>query len=75
MDGFSEEEIATLGAGPVDWVALNKLAVDYADGLVIASEGVPADLVEYAKASGKPVLESWSDEVEGAPMVEFYNSL
>lgn len=75
MDGFSEEEIATLGSAPVDWITLNKLAIDYADGLVISSEDVPAELVEYAKASGKPVLESWSDDVEGEPMVEFYNAL
>lgn len=75
MDGFSEEETAVLGTAPVDWLALNKLAIDYADGVVVASEDVPAELLEYAKASGKPMLESWADEVEGAPMVEFYNTL
>ncbi len=75
MDGFSDKDIATLGTEPAGWMALNKVAIDYADGLVIAADDVPAELVEYAKASGKPVIESWSDEVEGAPMVEFYNSL
>ncbi len=75
LDGFSKEAIATLGDAPVDWITLNKLAIDYSDGIVVAAEGLPAELLEYAKASGKPVIESWADEVEGAPMVDFYNSL
>lgn len=31
--------------------------MDYADGIVLASEGVDAALAEYARRSGKPVLE------------------
>lgn len=36
--------------------------MDYADGIVLASEGVDAALAEYARRSGKPVLEYQAPE-------------
>jgi starch synthase len=36
---------------------LYRFVIDYADGVVIASEKADASLVEYARQSGKPLLE------------------
>lgn len=72
-DGFPEESIASLGAAP-DTRALQRLAIDYADAITVADAAVDPELVAYAKASGKPVLE-YSDEITGDSYYEFYRSL
>lgn len=76
VDGLSDEVTATLGKEPVDWMTINKLAIDFADGVVAASENVPAELLEYARKKGKKVLEYVPDlDKDASAMVEFYNSL
>ena len=50
---------------------LYRFVIDYADGVVISSEKADAALVEYARQSGKPVLE-YSDP-EGAEFFDNYN--
>lgn len=56
MEGFTPEDIQILPDSGVDFIALNKLAMDYSDAIVEAVENVPEELLEYAKASGKPFL-------------------
>lgn len=75
MDGFSDEDLEPLGNGPVDCVALNKLAIRYADGVMQASPDVPAELLDYARSLGKPVMSYNPDETDHAEVVEFYSSL
>ena len=45
-----------------------KLAIDHSDAIVESSAGVLPELVEYAKASGKPFLPYQGEE----PDVEAY---
>lgn len=73
MDGFTEEDLGPLGDGPVDASALNKLAIYHADGVIQASAEVPAGLVEYARSVGKPFLPYQGEEIDGGPVVEFYD--
>jgi starch synthase len=75
LDNFAEEDLKSLGDGPVDAIALNKLTIDHADGVIQASENVPQELIDYAKAIGKPFLPYQGEEVDAAPVVEFYESL
>lgn len=58
MDGFTEEQIRSLitPEGKVDNVAINKIAIDYADAIVESSTDVDPRIVEYAKESGKPFM-------------------
>lgn len=42
---------------PVDYAALCKLAVDYSDGVIQNSEKVDESIIEYARQSGKLVLD------------------
>ncbi|MGM9843175.1 MAG: glycogen/starch synthase [Muribaculaceae bacterium] len=74
-EGFSDEIIADIKANPVDCIALNKLAIDYADGIVEASEGIEQELIDYAAASGKPFLRYPGSENYTDAYAEFYASL
>lgn len=44
---------------------LMRFVMDYADGIVLASQNVDAVTAEYARRSGKPVLECQAPEAEG----------
>ena len=44
---------------------LMRFVMDYADGIVLASQNVDAVTAEYARRSGKPVLECQVPEAEG----------
>lgn len=74
MDGFSDEDLAVLAGGDVDSIRLNKLAIDYADAVIQSSENVEEELIEYAKASGKPFL-AYPGENNTEAYAEFYSSL
>lgn len=75
MEQFSDEDIKTLTDAPVDYIALNKLAIDYADAIVQASPEISPELEEYAKASGKPFLPYPGDEDYIDAYNDFYASL
>lgn len=72
---FSKEELKTLGDGPVDAIALQKLAIDYADALIVASPDLPQELLDYAQASGLPLLPYTDDENSEERLGQFYDSL
>ncbi|MBE6210668.1 MAG: glycogen synthase [Rikenellaceae bacterium] len=44
---------------------LYRFVIGYADGVVLASEGADAAVVEFARQSGKPILEYQSPDAEG----------
>ena len=74
MDVFTADDLATLGTEPVDYITLNKLAIDYADAIVQVADEVDPELVEYAKATGKPFLAPAS-EPDKNHYKAFYDSL
>ena len=60
----------------VDFLALNKIAIDNSDAVVIADENIDPQLIEYARQSGKPVLDFNPDpEAMAADYTQFYNNL
>lgn len=75
MNEFTDEDLAILGERPVDFSALNRLAIDYADAVIQATDDVDPELVAYAKASGKPFLPFDSGDGMVARYTEFYRSL
>ena len=56
LKGVTKKDVAHLKA-PVDYATLCKLAIDYADGIIQQSEKVNEEVMEYARQSGKPILE------------------
>lgn len=75
QEGFADEDIKVLGTDNVTWLDLQKLAVDYSDAIVQASETISNELMEYIKASGKPFLPFYSGDDYIDKYLEFYNSL
>lgn len=62
-------------ASPTTYQDLAKLAIKYCDGVVIEDENVAAELIEYAKSIGKPVLPKCTAEEQATACKDFYESL
>ena len=75
-DQFDDQALKSTDGIPVDFVALNKLAIDHCDAIVQSTPDVDPVLMEYARQSGKPILEYDPDEAAFLEQyAEFYNSL
>lgn len=72
---FSAENLSAISGAPVDYITLNKFAIDYSDAVMQVTEDVDPALIEYAKQSGKPFLEYIPEEERKKKQVEFYRSL
>ena len=58
-----------------NFVGLMKSAIDYGDAIIMGDENVNPELVEYAEASGKPILEYKSPEEYLEAYNKFYDEL
>ena len=61
-EGVKDENLANLSSASYE--NLYRFVIDYADGIVVASEQADPSLVEYARQSGKPMLEYENPESE-----------
>ena len=68
-EGVKDEKLADLTLPSYE--NLYRFVIDYADGIVVASENANPALVEYARQSGKPVMEF--EKKEEAEMFDNYN--
>ena len=68
-EGVKDEKLADLALPSYE--NLYRFVIDYADGIVVASESANPTLVEYARQSGKPVMEF--EKKEEAEMFDNYN--
>ena len=73
LDGFSEADLNGLVNNP-DHRALNHIAIDHADAIAISSDNVDEHLIDYARASGKPLLE-FPGEGNHDAYHDFYSAL
>ena len=56
LDGFDAADLEAM-QNATDHNAINRLAMAHADAIAVSSENIPENLLEYARATGKPVLE------------------
>ena len=75
MNGLPEQALTSLAAGPVDYLTLNKIAIDHADALIQLTEDTDPEILEYARNSGKPFLPYDADEDRKKRFLEFYDML
>ena len=68
-EGVKDEKLADLKLPSYE--NLYRFVIDYADGIVVASENANPALIEYARQSGKPVMEF--ENKEEAEMFDNYN--
>ena len=73
FDGFKEDDIASLK--DVDFVTLNKMAINVSDGVIQGSETINEELSAEIKSSGTPSLEYYSEETCVKPIDEFYDQI
>ena len=71
--GILNSDIRSIAGLPVGYEDLMRLAIDYSDAIVLASENVNQRLLNYAQNSGKPIM-PYAGEDKGA-YINFYNSL
>ena len=62
-EGINDKNLSILDEASYE--NLYRFVIGYADGVVIASQGADAAVADFARASGKPVLEYQSPEEEG----------
>lgn len=75
-DELKATDIEAVAGGEVDFNALMRLAIDYADGIVVSAPDVDPALLEYAAQKNRPVLPYHEDaETAAESYIEFYNSL
>lgn len=76
MDGFTREQISSLitADGKVNDIALNKIAIDYADAIAVSSADVDPQIIQYAQESGKPFMPFPGDD-SYSQYATFYASL
>jgi len=75
MDEFTPDDMKALLDGPIGHTAMSRIAMDHADGIVVASAGVNPELIEYARATGKPLLEYPGDVDYVQAYADFYDSV
>ena len=68
-----QEDAVSGIATPVTYNELAKLAIRYSDGIIVNGDNVPAELVEYAKSLGMPVLPKPADEEYANACNGFYD--
>ena len=74
LKGIAKKDIAGLKE-PIDYTALCKLAADFSDGIIQQSEHVNEEVLNYARESGKPVLEYQSPENFAEACNDFYDKV
>lgn len=57
LKGIDQEDLKSLNNGPIDYVSLMKFAIDHSDGVIQNSESVNEEVMEYARQSGKLILD------------------
>lgn len=76
LTGVKPDDIADINGQSIDFIKLNKLAIDNSDAIVFSSANLPAELKEYALSTGKTILEYEEDQEEfNNKYAEFFNNL
>ncbi|MCI5776980.1 MAG: glycogen/starch synthase [Bacteroidales bacterium] len=73
VEGIDEKALKKIKIS--DYATLMKTAIDLSDGVTVCSATASPELIEYAKASGKPVLEYQGEENYVAAFNDFYDKI
>lgn len=75
LDGLPENILQPYASQPVDYKTLNRIAIDHSDAVVIASDDVDTDLVDYIRQSGKPFIENIPHDNIREAYLDFYKNI
>ena len=71
--GILNSDIRGIAGLPVGYEDLMRLAIDYSDAIILASENVNQRLLNYAQNSGKPIMPYAGEDKQA--YLDFYNNL
>lgn len=74
-EGISQRDLKKYSEEPLNANLLHKIGVDFAHAIIINDPDIDPELLEYVKASGKPVLMADDLTLDASKYLEFYNSL
>lgn len=75
-DGITDRFLGSIKNKPIDYQNLSRLAMDHADAIIVGQPDVDPELIEYARQTGKPLLEYPGDFNENAAaLTDFYDNL
>lgn len=75
IEGVEPEHVSNIKDKTVDYESLNKLAIDYADGVIQSTPEANANLIKYIKETDKKFLPYHPDEDYADEYVRFYDSV
>jgi starch synthase len=75
INGMLQSDVRSIAGLPVGYEDLMRLAIDYADALVMASPTVNQRLYNYAHNSGKIILPYSEGDERNAALLELCNTL
>jgi len=73
MEGISSDDVNVIKKP--DFIQVNKMAIDHSDGVIIASQELDQNVIDYVKNSGKPVLDFMDSEEYIEAYSEFYDQI
>jgi starch synthase len=73
VDGVTDKDLSLLNTP--DYVNINKLAINHSDGVIVGSEKVNPELVNYLKKIKKPYLDFQNDNVYIDEYSDFYDKI
>lgn len=56
MDGFTDDDLKAVAGKPIDCAALAKLALSYSDGVILHTENVAQEVLDFIKTNNIPCL-------------------
>ena len=74
-EGISQRDLKKYATEEADVNLLHKIGVDFAHAVIINDPEISPELLEYVKASGKPVLMAQEMEQDGDKYLQFYESI
>ncbi|MCQ2607184.1 MAG: glycogen/starch synthase [Bacteroidales bacterium] len=74
FDGITSDDIASI-KNNADWLSINKLAIDQAEGIVLGEENVNEELLQYCKEKNKIILPYQGQEGYTQAYSDFYDGL
>lgn len=77
QEGFTDGDLKSIidSEGKIDYKTLNKVAIDFADAIIQSTENIDPEILDYARASGKPFLPFPNEETSVDEYYQFYQSL
>ena len=78
MEGFSDDDLKSIAGRPVDFTALAKLALAHSDGVIIHTETVAQELLDFIEENKIPCLpyeavSTWTNMPNSTRHYKIYN--